>query len=445
MSLRKLPDVQNFAEPEGFESAPNIDAVEPWNPALRLAGGGVSNDANATVIDILDQIGKDPWTGEGISPQEVADQLKGAKNVICNINSPGGSFYAGVTIYNYLKSHPGKVTVNVLGIAASAASIIAMAGDEINMGPAAFMMIHNGQGACMGDRHDMANAVTNLTAIDAAIRDLYVARTGKHGNSIATMMDNETLMNAADAIKNGFADKTIEKAQIVEDAQASVKAHPLHAKRLADAVFANAGIPRSKRRMLFAQIKNGPNDPIFTAAHEAAAGFVAELRELRTTLKSFEPVNAGPQIKCGADSGLALDMGESWDGAAAKARMFDAAGFNSGNPDPAKARKGFLFYDAAAPNLKGSYHEPFADIVGGELKAVRGGVRAAASRLPQTMGIPATCMHEGRSVLTHYEQRFAAADGAAGGTQNAAKETALKAGLSEIADELRSLLKPKAT
>lgn len=294
MSLRKLPDVQNFAEPEGFESAPNLDAFEHWNPALKLQPENASSDAGATVIEILDMIGKDPYTGEGVGPQDVADQLKGATSVIVNINSLGGSFYAGVTIYNLLKSHPGKVTVNVLGLAASAASIIAMAGDTINMGPAAFMLIHNGQGACMGDRHDMANAVTNLTAIDAAIRDLYVGRTGKHGNSIATMMDNETLMNAADAIKFGFADGKIEKAQVVEDTQAAVHAHPLKAKRLADTILANAGVPRTKRREIFASIKNGPADTFQAQTLEGLTGLHTEILALRDVLKAAPPAPGTP-------------------------------------------------------------------------------------------------------------------------------------------------------
>lgn len=289
MSLRKLPDVQNFQEPEGFESAPNLDAFDNWNPALRIKADASS--AGATVIDILDQIGKDPWTGEGVGAADVAAQLKGAGAVIVNINSLGGSFYAGVAIFNLLKQHAGKVTVNVLGLAASAASIIMMAGDDIRMGPAAFVLIHNGQGAVAGDRHDMANAVTNLSAIDSAIADLYVARTGKHKNSIATMMDNETLMNAADAIKYGFADSTIERNQIVEDAQALVTSHPLKDKRLAEAIFANAGVPRSKRRSMFAAIKAGPTDPNFIAS-DAMADMRGEIVKLRDALRGLLPANA---------------------------------------------------------------------------------------------------------------------------------------------------------
>jgi len=292
MTKRALPDVQNFAEPEGFESTPPISGFEHWLPALRIK----AEKSDAAVIEILDQIGKDPYTGEGVGPQDVADALKGAGDVVVNINSLGGSFFAGVTIFNLLKRHPGTVTVNVLGIAASAASIVAMAGDQINMGPAAFMMIHNGQGAAVGDRHVMESAMENLKAIDDAIRDLYVARTGKHAASIASMMDAETLMNAAEAIKDGFADAKIEKDRIFEDAEASTQAKPLHARRWADAVFAHVGVPRSQRRAVYAAIKAGPNDPVFA---ETVAGFAAireELAGLREALtastRASEPKNS---------------------------------------------------------------------------------------------------------------------------------------------------------
>lgn len=304
MSIRELPTITNLATPDDVEHLPPLDGFEHWFPALRIKNEAA---AGVTVIDILDQIGRDPWTGEGVSSQEIANQLKGAGAVVVNINSLGGSFYEGTTIYNLLSSHQGKVTVNVLGIAASAASIIAMAGDEINMGPAAFMMIHNAQGGTMGDRHDMANAVTNLTAIDYAIRDLYVARTGKHANSISQMMDAETLMNAADAIKFGFADKTIDKAQIYTDPAVMNEAKPLHARRWADAVFAHAGVPRSQRRQVYAAIKAGPNDPVLAETREGIDAIRKELELLRGVMSPSAPANgaldAANRIMPSADPG----------------------------------------------------------------------------------------------------------------------------------------------
>jgi hypothetical protein len=109
-------------------------------------------------------------------------------------------------------------------------------------------------------------------------------------------MDNETLMNAADAIRLGFADATIEKAQIIEDVAASAGGHPLHAKRLADAVLANAGIPRTKRRAMFAAIKNGGGDYTAELRQGLAAGLEGlhnDISEIRALLKEPKPREPG--------------------------------------------------------------------------------------------------------------------------------------------------------
>ncbi|HVJ31654.1 MAG TPA: HK97 family phage prohead protease [Terriglobia bacterium] len=109
--------------------------------------------------------------------------------------------------------------------------------------------------------------------------------------------------------------------------------------------------------------------------------------------------------KCGASRNLMLDMSDSWDGSGAAGRMLDAATDADGKIDAGKAKRGFLIYDAANPNLRGSYKEPFADIMGGELKAVAGGIRAAASRLPQT-DAPADARDAARAVLDAYEAKI---------------------------------------
>lgn len=109
--------------------------------------------------------------------------------------------------------------------------------------------------------------------------------------------------------------------------------------------------------------------------------------------------------KVGAARDLPLDQSDGWDGPAAAKRMLDAAGFDGDSPDAGKAKRGFLVYDSGNPTLRGSYKLPFADIVGGELKAVNGGIRAAASRLPQT-DAPQSVLDEARSVIDAYEKRF---------------------------------------
>lgn len=109
--------------------------------------------------------------------------------------------------------------------------------------------------------------------------------------------------------------------------------------------------------------------------------------------------------KMGASRGLPVDMSDSWDGAAAAARMMDACGMDGDSPDLAKLRKGFLCYDAANPTLRGSYKLPFADMVDGELKAFAGGIRAAASRLPQT-DVPDSVKEDARAVLDAYQAKI---------------------------------------
>lgn len=113
--------------------------------------------------------------------------------------------------------------------------------------------------------------------------------------------------------------------------------------------------------------------------------------------------------KVGASRNLPTSDEDSWDGPAAAASIFEHAKFDGNAPDTSFARKGFLFYDAAAPKLKGSYKEPFAKMVDGRLTATKGGVKAAASRLPQT-DVPDDVSKKGRAILDHYEKKLGIGD-----------------------------------
>jgi ATP-dependent protease ClpP protease subunit len=131
MSNRNLPQAAMPARPKNFQWDAPSDVLSNWAEHPMAAA---SEDANS--ISILDVIGEDWWTGGGFTAKRASAALRsiGASDVVVNINSPGGDMFEGIAIYNLLAAHPAKVTVNVLGIAASAASIIAMAGDEILMG-----------------------------------------------------------------------------------------------------------------------------------------------------------------------------------------------------------------------------------------------------------------------------------------------------------------------
>ncbi|EOD8958799.1 head maturation protease, ClpP-related [Providencia stuartii] len=218
-------------------------ALDKWNSGIRAA----SSD---NTISVLDVIGEDFW-GEGVTAKRISAALRaiGNQDVVVNINSPGGDMFEGLAIYNLLRAHSGKVTVNVLGIAASAASIIAMAGDEIQMGRGAFLMIHNCWAVGVGNRHDFAKLANDLAPFDKSMSDIYVARSGLPEETISQMMDNETYIGANDAIEKGFADSLL-AADVMDDGDES----PQAAIRKLDALLAKAKTPRSERRRLISAL-----------------------------------------------------------------------------------------------------------------------------------------------------------------------------------------------
>ncbi len=157
----------------------------------------------------------------------------------------GGDLFEGLTIYNQLREYPGKVTVKILGLAASAASIIAMSGDEIQIGRSAFLMIHNTWGMAVGHRHDFADMAEKMAPFDLAMREIYVARTGMDETTITEMMDKETWMNGGEAIEKGFADALLPADSTQQDNDS-----PIAALRKLDALLAKANTPRAERRGL---------------------------------------------------------------------------------------------------------------------------------------------------------------------------------------------------
>jgi|TARA_Y100000034_G_scaffold133845_1_gene200610 ATP-dependent protease ClpP protease subunit len=162
-------------------------------------------DEAVTVIDLYDEIGY--W---GVNAKEFKRMLNKAGDVKLRIHSPGGDVYDGIAIYNDLLDHSGRVDVEVSGLAASAASIIAMAGDTITMAPTAFLMIHNAWGLVVGDRHDHADMAEVLTSIDGALASVYDTRGNLGLAEFVAMMDKETWVPADAAVDAGLADEVIE-------------------------------------------------------------------------------------------------------------------------------------------------------------------------------------------------------------------------------------------
>lgn len=245
MTLRSLPLIKALDRPEGYHDSIHPAARDKWTaPVAAVADNGPS-------ITIFDVIGSDPWTGGGFTATRMAGILRslGPKPLSVEINSPGGDMFDGIAIYNMLKEHPAEVTVKVYGLAASAASVIAMAGDTVEMGAGAFIMIHNAWGAVIGNQNDQRNAADLFAQFDAAMADIYAARTGLAADKIAKMMDAETFIGAKDAIDMGFADSSF-----AESNPPSAKAEldpKIKARRTLDTLLARMSVTRSERRRLF--------------------------------------------------------------------------------------------------------------------------------------------------------------------------------------------------
>lgn len=162
---------------------------------------------NAAEISIYDEIGM--W---GVTAKQFISDLKAlgdVKDITVSINSPGGSVFDGLAIYNVLRASGANITVKVMGIAASIASIIAMAGKKIVMPENSFMMIHNPLNVVKGNADDMREMADILDKVGASLVATYVARTGKSEEEVKALMDAETLMTATEAKEFGFADEVI--------------------------------------------------------------------------------------------------------------------------------------------------------------------------------------------------------------------------------------------
>ncbi len=156
-------------------------------------------------------IAEESWFDDDITPQLFKNELNsGEGNITLWINSPGGDCFAAAQIYNMLKDYSGKITVKIGGIAASAASVIAMAGDTVLMSPVSMLMIHNPATIAFGDHIEMQRAIDMLNEVKESIINAYVLKTGQSRAKLSHLMDSETWMNANKALELGFADGMID-------------------------------------------------------------------------------------------------------------------------------------------------------------------------------------------------------------------------------------------
>lgn len=203
MARRRAPLIaQSFTAPKGY-------VYEPERPldAAFTAKSGVRADADKATITIFDYIGDGGFTDTAMAA--ILRNIGDTKPVAVEMNSPGGDYFQGVAIFNMLARRSGPVSVQILGLAASVASLITMAADRIEIAANAEMMIHNAWSLAIGNRHELRKGADLLERLDSAMAATYAARSGRDAEEIALMLDAETFMGGQEAVDKGFADSVL--------------------------------------------------------------------------------------------------------------------------------------------------------------------------------------------------------------------------------------------
>lgn len=223
--------------------------LDRWNPSLKVK-------TEADVIQILDVIGFDYYDG-GITAKSISDQLEAmdGRDVRVVMNTPGGDMFEGIAIYNVLKGYSGKVTVDIIGIAASAGSVIALAGDKIRIARTAFYMIHNAWTWAQGDRNEFARMSEYLEPFDKSMADLYSRKSGIKVEEISTIMDKETFFTGSETVEKGFADEFLNEEVEENETQTSAR----KAMREMEAALRTYGYSRSETKNLLKEFKGKQN------------------------------------------------------------------------------------------------------------------------------------------------------------------------------------------
>ena len=170
----------------------------------------IQNDAGERVLRLEGPIDEDSFWGDEVTPRMFRDELEADEgDITVWINSPGGNVFAAAEIYTMLCEYKGRVTVKIDAIAASAASVIAMAGERVLMSPVAMLMIHDPMTIAMGNTKDMEKAISILNEVKETIINAYQKKTGLSRGKISQLMENESWMNARKAVELGFADAVL--------------------------------------------------------------------------------------------------------------------------------------------------------------------------------------------------------------------------------------------
>jgi ATP-dependent protease ClpP protease subunit len=252
----------------------------------------ISNAASSDEAEVMlyDEVGG--WYG-ATADQFIAD-LRGitAPNLRVRINSPGGSVFEGIAIANALRAHPANVVVQVDGIAASIASVIAMAGDHIEMAPNSMLMIHDASGVCMGNASDMEEMAELLDLISDNIADAYAQRAGGTRDEWRARMRNETWYLPEDAVDNGLADEAIQAPKAGAPAEPAPSEEPEMARAWDLAAYGYQGPRRDEPKAEGEWATPEPQPTTLTIPIGSALG--QQIVEALTTQFGSQPAESTP-------------------------------------------------------------------------------------------------------------------------------------------------------
>ena len=209
----------------------------------------IHDDGGGRILRLEGPIDNDNFWGDEVTPRMFREDLEAEDgDITVWINSPGGNVFAAAEIYTMLKDYAGKVTVKIASLAASAASVVAMAGDTVQMSPTALLMVHDPSTIAMGNTRDMEKAIAALNEVKEAIVNAYAAKSGLRRNKIANLMSEETWINAKKAVEMGFADEVLyegkeEDSGEPESGAVSVEAQLFSTRVMDRAILNRLGVP----------------------------------------------------------------------------------------------------------------------------------------------------------------------------------------------------------
>ena len=170
----------------------------------------IRDDSGGRVLRLEGPIDEDDLWGDAVTPKAFRDELEAdTGDITVWVNSPGGSVFAAAEIYTMLRDYPGAVTVKVASVAASAASVVVVAGDVVQMSPTALLFLHDPSTIAIGNARDMEKVIQTLEKVKESIITAYMAKTGLSHNRISKLMENESWIPAKEAVELGFADEVL--------------------------------------------------------------------------------------------------------------------------------------------------------------------------------------------------------------------------------------------